>query len=121
MAKKELIKLIQKSKISFDKLSFSEKVYIRCMKISLGKVTTYAELAKSLNCKSYQAIGNALRNNLYAPFVPCHRVIKSNGYVGGFMGMKSGPRIFDKIKLLRKEGVIVKDYIIDLSMFMFRF
>lgn len=129
-----------KQKLSSVKISsFSEKVYNQCKKIPKGKVTTYAELARSLNCKAYQAIGNALRSNPYmseklsfsdhdqkslisdTPKVPCHRVIKSGGSIGGFKGSKCGKKVFEKIKLLDKEGVVVKDNKIDLNIFMFKF
>ena len=79
---------------------FQEKVYKLCKKVPKGKVTTYKILAEKLNVKAYRAVGNALNKNPYAPRVPCHRVIKSTGEIGGFA---SGTR--NKIKLLRKEGI----------------
>ena len=57
---------------------FSEKVYQKLKEVPKGYVTTYKELALSLNCKAYRAVGNALNKNPYAPIVPCHRVVKSN-------------------------------------------
>ncbi len=83
---------------------FSEKVYEVCKMIPKGKVSTYKELAIALDCKAYRAVGNALNKNPHSPEVPCHRVVNSNGEIGGF---SSG--IKDKIKMLRKEGVRVKD------------
>jgi len=51
-----------------------------------------------------RAVGNALHKNPYAPIVPCHRVVKSNGELGGF-----GGGIKNKIKILASEGVEVKN------------
>ncbi|MBU0894287.1 MAG: MGMT family protein [Nanoarchaeota archaeon] len=83
--------------------SFSEKIYKLTSKVPKGKVTTYGELAKALNCKAYRAVGTAMNKNPNWPKVPCHRVVKSNGQVGDFAsGVKK------KIKLLKKEGIEVK-------------
>ena len=87
------------------KMSFDEEVWALCKKVPRGKVTTYKEIAKAMNTKAYRAVGQALARNPYAPKVPCHRVVKSDGSIGGFMGRK-----FDKKKaeLLRKEGVKIE-------------
>ena len=82
---------------------FQSKVYEVCKKIPKGRVSTYREIAKKLKTKAYRAVGSALNKNPYAPVVPCHRVVNSDGFVGGFA---SG--IKNKIKLLIKEGVKVK-------------
>jgi methylated-DNA-[protein]-cysteine S-methyltransferase len=47
-------------------------------------VTTYKHLAHFIRCKSSQAIGQALTQNHNAPEIPCHRVIKTNGNIGGY-------------------------------------
>jgi len=87
---------------------FQEKVYTHLLAIPSGKVSTYAALAKSLS-SSPRAVGGALRNNPYAPQVPCHRVIASDGYVGGFKGdwekAPSGVNQTLKLELLKDEGV----------------
>jgi O-6-methylguanine DNA methyltransferase len=57
---------------------FQTRVYTLLHQIPEGKVTTYAALAKALN-SSPRAIGGALRNNPFAPEVPCHRCIASSG------------------------------------------
>jgi methylated-DNA-[protein]-cysteine S-methyltransferase len=64
---------------------FQEKVYTLLAQIPAGRVTTYASLANALNT-SPRAIGNALRNNPFAPEVPCHRCVASSGYVNGYNG-----------------------------------
>lgn len=79
------------------------------IKPSPGYVTTYKEIAQALNCKSSQAIGQALKKNPFAPEVPCHRVISSTLEIGGFFGQVNGEQIQRKLKLLKEEGVLFKD------------
>ncbi|MBL7055267.1 MGMT family protein [Candidatus Woesearchaeota archaeon] len=95
---------------------FQNKVYESCKKVPKGKVTTYKAIAYKLRTKAYRAVGTALNKNPYAPKVPCHRVINSNGDLGGFA---SG--INKKIKLLKKEGVEIKNGKIDLKEYLFEF
>ncbi|KAG9775995.1 hypothetical protein KCU88_g5000, partial [Aureobasidium melanogenum] len=64
---------------------FQEKVYSLVLLIPPGQVTTYAAIAKALNT-SPRAVGGALRCNPFWPTVPCHRVIASDGSLGGFFG-----------------------------------
>jgi len=73
-----------------------------------GRVTTYKRLAEALGVKSSQAVGQALKVNPYAPRVPCHRVVASDGTIGGFFGQTEGKEIQRKIKLLASEGVEVE-------------
>ncbi|MFC1711742.1 MGMT family protein [Patescibacteria group bacterium] len=84
---------------------FYAQVYQLVSRIPKGKVTTYKKIALSLNTKAYQLVGQALKNNPYAPQVPCHRVIATNGTIGGFNGKKKGKEISRKISLLKKEGL----------------
>ena len=79
------------------------------MLIPEGKVSTYKELAKYLNCNSAQAIGQALKKNPFAPQVPCHRVIKSDLSLGGYHGALEGEKVDKKIALLKQEGIILDD------------
>ncbi len=88
---------------------FSEKVYSQLKKVPKGKITTYKALAQSIETRAYQAIGTAMKNNPYAPQVPCHRVVSSDGSIGGFKGKKTGKTIQEKIELLKKEGIEVKN------------
>ena len=98
-------------------MKFSDKVYEITKKIPKGKVSTYGEIGKVLNCKAYRAVGNALNKNPYAPIVPCHRVVKSSGEIGGFA---SGTK--NKIKLLKKEGIKIKNNkIINFEKVLFKF
>lgn len=117
---------------------FSEKVYALVRKIPKGKVTTYGEIAKILN-SSPRAVGQALRCNPYAlevqegivfpsaqtgklsRFVPCHRVVCSDGKAGGFRGRVSAEALAEKIRLLKKEKVGVTEKRINLTKSGFKF
>ena len=67
-------------------------------------ISTYAEIAKSLDSKAYRAVGNAMANNPHPISVPCHRIIRSDGSLGGYaLGINK------KIQLLKKEGILIKD------------
>jgi methylated-DNA-[protein]-cysteine S-methyltransferase len=88
-------------------MKFVDKVYGLCKKIPAGKVSTYGEIAKALD-SSPRAVGQALRCNPYAPIVPCHRVVKSDGSLGGFNGETKGKEIELKIKRLNSENVFVE-------------
>ena len=98
------------------KKSFNKSCYKILRKVPKGKVTTYKEIARSLRSKAYRAVGNAMNKNPYSPEVPCHRVIKSNGEVGGFA---SGTR--KKISMLKKEGVKIEKGKIDLKKYLYKF
>src|SRR3989344_5792651 len=91
--------------------NFNESVYSMLRKVPKGKVTTYKALAEKLGTKAYRAVGQAMRCNPYAPEVPCHRVVASDGTIGGFSGKwdPNSKEVKRKILLLRKEGVKVKN------------
>lgn len=95
---------------------FQEKVYAKLRKVPKGKVTTYKSLALSLNSHAFRAVGSAMNKNPHAPKVPCHRVINSDGRVGKFA---SGEK--NKIKILKAEGVEIKNGRINLKKFGFKF
>ena len=82
---------------------FQKKVFSMTKKIPKGKVTTYKMIAKKLKTKAYRAIGNSLNKN-NDKRVPCHRVVKSNGEIGGFNKGQT-----EKIKILEKEGIKVSN------------
>ena len=85
-------------------MNFNQKIWNICRKIPKGRVATYKAIAIKLKTKAYHAVGNALNKNPYSPKVPCHRVVRSNGEVGGFAkGVK------EKIKMLEKEGIAIKN------------
>ncbi len=78
-------------------------------KIPPGRVATYEAVARAISRpRAVRAVGNALHKNPYSPQVPCHRVVRNNGQLGGFA---SGAK--KKIELLKKEGVNVKNGRVD--------
>lgn len=84
--------------------SFNEKAWKLLTKVPKGKVTTYKILAEKLGTKAYRAVGQAMNKNPYAPRVPCHRVVGSDGSLTGYAsGLKN------KVKILKKEGIQVKN------------
>ena len=84
---------------------FQSECYAALKKVPKGKVITYAGLARMVGRpKAHRAVGSAMNKNPYAPQVPCHRAVKSNGDLGGF-----ATDIKVKIKRLQKEGVVVSD------------
>ncbi|MBN8550204.1 MAG: MGMT family protein [Deltaproteobacteria bacterium] len=96
---------------------FHERCYAALRKVPKGKITTYADLARHLGSKGYRAVGNAMNRNPYAPQVPCHRVVRSNGEIGGFA--RGTPA---KIRMLRAEGIeIVSERVVNLDNFRYRF
>ena len=64
--------------------NFNEKCYSILRKVPKGKITTYKEIARALNSKAYRAVGTAMNKNPYAPKTPRHRLINSDGKIGGF-------------------------------------
>jgi len=90
-------------------VGFDEEVWELMKRIPKGRVTTYKIIAERLGCRAYRAVGNACRRNPNPPVIPCHRVVGSDGGIGGFGGETSGSKIRKKIRLLEEEGVEVKN------------
>ena len=84
--------------------SFEQRVFEACKRIPRGKAATYSSIARAVGRpRAARAVGNALNRNRSSR-VPCHRVVRSNGRAGGFArGAK------EKIRLLRKEGVKIRN------------
>ena len=93
------------------KRNFNEKIYALLRKVPKGKVTTYKALAEALGTKAYRAVGQAMRCNPYAPKVPCHRVVASDGLIGGFSGSWNphSKEVKRKIRMLKSEGITVNN------------
>jgi methylated-DNA-[protein]-cysteine S-methyltransferase len=89
---------------------FQRSVYSALCSVPIGYVTTYQSIGRYIGCKSAQAIGQALKRNPYSypNVIPCHRVIKSDGTIGGFHGHTSGSMIERKISILQSERVRFK-------------
>ncbi len=91
--------------MTFKGTKFQIKVWNYIKNIPRGETRTYLEIAKALNKpKAARAVGNAVGKNPFPPKVPCHRVIRSDGSLGGYSG--SGGRKTKK-KLLKLEGIIL--------------
>jgi methylated-DNA-[protein]-cysteine S-methyltransferase len=84
---------------------FARRVYAALARVPRGRVTTYGELARAAGCASARAVGRALRENPFAPRVPCHRVIASDLTAGGYQGARRGAALRRKLALLAREGV----------------
>ena len=86
--------------------NFQIKVWNFLKKIPKGKVKTYKDIAIAIGKpKAFRAVANAVSRNPYPPNVPCHRVIRSDGSLGGYSG-KGGIR--EKRRLLISEKVLIK-------------
>ena len=113
--KTDLFKALKEMGILFDlddrfNTPFSESVLKALLKIKPGEITTYSDLAKIINSKAYRAVGGVLKNNPLPLIIPCHRVIKKDGTLGGFMGkMDKDWQTNLKRSLLKIEGNVVSD------------
>ena len=106
--KKELLlKQIDDAEKLAEITPFRAKVFRALLEIPCGETRTYKQLGQMISCRSAQAIGQALKHNPFAPEVPCHRIVRSDGTLGGFMGQSAGEAIERKRSLLRSEGVDV--------------
>ena len=85
---------------------YRKRLYATLLTVPAGRYTTYAAMSEYLK-SSARAVGNGMRNNPFAPEVPCHRVLAADGSIGGFKGDwgKDGKYTDQKIQLLRGEGV----------------
>ena len=85
---------------------FQILVWKEIAKIPYGQTRSYKELAIAIGKpNSSRAVANACGKNPYSPDIPCHRVIRSDGKLGGY----SGPGgLKTKLKLLKKEGILLK-------------
>ena len=82
---------------------FQVKVWVYLKNIPRGTVKTYYQVAKDIGKPlAVRAVANAIGKNPYAPKIPCHRVIRSDGSLGGYSG-KGGVKT--KRLLLKKEGI----------------
>ena len=82
---------------------FQLKVWAHLRKIPRGSLKTYLQVAKAIGKpRAVRAVANAIGKNPYPPKIPCHRVIRSDGSLGGYSG-KGGLKT--KRFLLKKEGI----------------
>ena len=93
-------------KSKYQLTSFQWQVLKATLKIPLGQTRSYQWVAQQIGQpKAVRAVGQALKKNPYPLLIPCHRVIKSNGELGGYAG-KQTPK---KARLLRKEKEIAQN------------
>ena len=106
MPEKESIrnKILRSTEIT----AFQKRVYLALLDIPCGATITYGELARRIDCRSAQAVGQALKRNPFAPEVPCHRVVAADGSLGGYNGKREGEQIEYKRRLLNEEKIITQ-------------
>ena len=99
-------------------MNIEEKIYKKLLQVPPGYVTTYGELAKAINLKNGQrVVGQIMKKNPFPVIVPCHRVVKSDGNVGGYA---YGTAI--KKNMLTREGLkINNNKILDFKNNLFQF
>lgn len=86
-------------------MNFDKKVYKKLLEVPKGKITTYSQLAKAIGLPNGQrSIGRIMNNNPYPVIIPCHRVVNSNGKIGGYA---FGQDV--KTNMLAKEGIKIKN------------
>jgi len=95
--------------ISFEKkfpTVFAQKVMKFLIEnVQYGKTTTYSDIGEAIGSKAFRAIGNVMKSNPLPLIIPCHRVIRKNGGLGGFMGkMDKVWQTNLKLTLLKLEG-----------------
>ena len=90
---------------------FEKSVWKLVMKIPLGYVSTYGDIASALGNIGYsRLVGKVMSSNSEPITKPCHRVVYSDGRVGWYMGIGQGSE--EKIELLRSEGIEVNNHYI---------
>jgi O-6-methylguanine DNA methyltransferase len=96
------VKELEAKIVGSESPEFYKLVWLECLKIPRGATVSYSELARRIGRPgSQRAVGNALGKNPFAPRVPCHRVIKKDGSLGGYSGAMG-----KKEKLLRDEKAL---------------
>ena len=98
--------VLQKIAADHSLTPYRKRLYSTLLSVPPGRFTTYAAMSDYLH-SSARAVGNGMRNNPFAPDVPCHRVLAADGTLGGFKGDwgTQGKYATHKLELLGKEGV----------------
>jgi len=86
-------------------LNITEKIYKKLLQVPPGKITTYGELSRAIGFENGQrVIGQIMKKNPFPVIIPCHRVVRSDGKIGGYaFGMDI------KKSMLVKEGICIKN------------
>ena len=97
--------------------SLRENCYKILRQVPKGRVTTYKILAEKLGVKSYRLIGRFMANNPDIPATPCHRVVRSDGFISGYaLGVDK------KYQILAEEGIKIEDgKIVDFEKVIYKF
>ena len=86
-------------------MKIDKEIYKKLLQVPPGKITTYGELSRVIGFKNGQrVIGQVMKNNPFPIIIPCHRVVKSNREIGGYV---FGVGI--KRNMLTKEGICIKN------------
>jgi methylated-DNA-[protein]-cysteine S-methyltransferase len=94
-----------------NKTEFEKTVLTKTFEIPKGKVTTYKRIAEKIGKpRAYRAVANALHKNPLAPIVPCHRVVRSSGWIVGAKEAVEARR-----RLLEQEGVPLEGNLVKLN------
>lgn len=97
--------------------SFTDSVYAMTSMVPMGRVTTYGAIAKAIGAPgAARAVGQVLGANPNPVVVPCHRVVRTDGLLGGYSGGR-GPAT--KAELLAREGVLVSRGRVNLGTYLF--
>jgi O-6-methylguanine DNA methyltransferase len=87
---------------------FQRSVLLSCRSVPWGSVVSYGDLAlRAGSGHAVRAAATVMRKNPFPLVIPCHRVICSDGTIGGFMGAETGATIELKRKLLEREGITI--------------
>ena len=90
-------------------MRIEERIYKKLLQVPYGKITTYGELSRSVGLKNGQrVVGQIMKKNPFPVIIPCHRVVKSNGDIGGYA---FGINV--KKTMLSKEGICIKKDMIE--------
>ena len=83
----------------------NKKIYKKLLQVPPGKITTYGELSRAIGFVNGQrVIGQIMKKNPFPVIIPCHRVVKSNGEIGGY-----AYGISIKKNMLVKEGISISN------------
>ena len=97
---KKLVRMIRESSLT----DFEKSVLEATLAIPRGRVASYKEIAAAIGRpNACRAVGNALAKNPFAPMVPCHRVVRSDGGIGGYSAPGRSKR---KLRMLKDEGAL---------------
>ena len=99
-------------------MDLKNKIYEKLNQVPKGKVITYKELARACTSKAYRHVGRCMAENKDTKHIPCYKVVRSDGKIGEYSA-KGGRKT--KIRLLKKDGIIIVNGKVDLKKYGFKF